>query len=115
MNIIHIMWISVAVIGLLYIVFCFVKGCNIVKHKEKECTITVPANVKIIKEKHFFSARYYIVELSYVYEDKEYKVRKGYFKSHIDDKIDIFINPSNPSDCELLRIRDRLGIKPKMQ
>jgi len=45
---------------------------------------------------------------TYEYNEKEYNVRKGVFKNIVPENIDIFVNPNNPEECEIYRIKDRI-------
>ena len=91
-----------------YIVSCFIKGYNNVKHLEFVCTEEVTANVEILKTKHFLHCKYYIANFTYVYNDKKYIARKGLFKTLDSNTLTIYINPQNPKECEIMRIRDRI-------
>ena len=40
-----------------------------------------------------------------------YIVRKGLFKTVGEDNMDIYINPKNPKECEMLKIKKRINYK----
>ena len=94
-----------------YVFFCFYKGCKRLRYIESVCTTQVNAKIDILKTKHFFTAKYYIANFSYEYEGKKYTVRKGLFKTVGEDNMNIYINPENPEECEILRIRERIKCK----
>ncbi len=95
----------------LYIVVCFIKGCNNVRYLEKVCTEEILAKVEILKTKHFFFCKYYIANFTYTFDNTTYTVRKGLFKTIDSDELVIYINPENPQECEILRLYDRLKCK----
>ena len=108
MDIVKIIFI---ILSFCYIFYCFYKGMKNVKYLEKVCTETIDATFEILKTKHFFWYKYYIINLTYEYKNKEYTSRKGLFKTVSGNKIPIFINPEKPEECEILRIKDRCSCK----
>ena len=91
-----------------YILYCLDKGCRHVQYTEKVCTEKIEAKIKIIKTKRFFTKKYYIVNVLYSYDNKNYAIRKGFFKNDCPDTLNVFINPKRPEECEVLRIKERI-------
>lgn len=98
------------IIGLAWIIGCFVVGRNNALKRENTCTEIVKAHVNAAEDHYFFFAKYYSLSLTYQYQDKEYHVRKGWFKKELcEEDIDIHINPKKPEECYIKTLKDRCG------
>lgn len=104
----NLMYIIISVLGLIWIISCFVVGRKNALNREKICTETVMAHINATEEHRFFLTKYHSLSLTYKYNDKEYNTRKGWFRKEIDKKdIQLHINPNNPEECYITTLRER--------
>jgi hypothetical protein len=71
------------IISIEWIGGCIYFGRKKTLEKEKRCTEIVKAHINAAEDHYFFFAKYYTLSLSYQYNDKEYHVRKGWFRKEL--------------------------------
>ena len=68
----NLMYIIISVLGLIWIISCFVVGRKNALNREKVCTKTVIAHINATKSHRFFLTKYHSLSLTYKYNNKEY-------------------------------------------
>lgn len=84
-------------------------GISILRTREKNCTETVIGKIEEIIPRNCAFFTCYSLVCTFNYNGKEYKIRKGLFKTPTADlkEIEIHINPNNPEECYLFKICER--------
>jgi hypothetical protein len=94
--------------GLMWVLYCFIKGRKQALDREKICTETITAQVLEFKKHLFFFLKYYNLRLQYEYQEKIYNIKKGWFTKWNDKKeIPLHINPTNPTECYLTTLKEK--------
>lgn len=100
--------------GIIWVFGCFIEGRKKTLSKEKICTETIMAKILNKKEYHFFFKKYYSLNLNYNYNNQEYNINKGWFKKWDNqNEIPLHINPSNPTECYLLTLKEKCSFSNK--
>ena len=100
--------VAMIIISIEWIGGCIYFGRKKTLEREKRCTEIVKAHINAAEDHYFFFAKYYSLSLSYQYNDKEYHVRKGWFRKELcEEDIDIHINPNNPEECYIKTLKER--------
>lgn len=86
-------------------------GLSKVSDRERDCTDEVTAAVKSAKAHRFFGCKYYQLELEYIYGDKQYCIKKGYFKNEKPSSLTIHVNPNKPEEAYITTMAEKCGIR----
>lgn len=106
------LFVSVILIGITWVILCFVKGRKSALQRESVCIETVNADITNIKRYHFFCFKYYSLTLYYKYNGEKHEVKKGWFGKLNDEKqIVLHINPKKPEECYLTKLKEKCCIK----